>query len=808
MPTDTPAAGDTTLPTAAPADTTLPSAPPEGDTTLPTEPAPGLESTEPTKPRGGQAAAIVDAPRAPKRHAIDPAQFGAEGTGGKPDPEALALLKNKNIVLDADGIKDIKAGRIDPRVVGVLTKLGQEHKITVSCMCSDHPKLTSGGSVSNHHFGRGMDIASIDGEVVGPGSPLAREVASELSSLDPKIRPNEIGSPFAISGPGYFTDAAHQNHLHIGFKEPIKPGFKLPSGLTVDDPPEAAAPAASAAAVAPAPVVAPVTPVAPVAPVAAPAAVAAPAVAEPPPEVRKGSQAFLKAVTATAAEADRKRVSGNDSMAFLKAVEPPKASAAAAVPGAPVADIAAVAAAAPDVYPGDSAPREQIAAWMAGQAEKRGLPPELPLMASLVESGMKNVNFGDADSVGFFQMRVGIWNQGDYAGFPDKPELQVKWFLDNAESVKKARIASGKPIDDPNSYGDWIADVERPAEQYRGRYQTKLAEAQDLLKSRQAAPAAVPAAAAAVDPGAVVSAGGGGSSLGAAALQVAQSQKGVAEVGTNTGPQVDQYLAAAKVAPGNPWCASFVTWSLEKAGHKMPGGGWAGVATWVRNAEQNANGLKFVTAEEARPGDIVAYDWGGQNDFGSDGHIGFLESNVKDGKFTALEGNNADKVNVVPRSVGGGAKVVFIRVEGNAPPGSVPVQPGAAVDAAPAGAPAAASHPIDPSQFGGEGTGTGGDAGAEALALLNNKNIVLDSVGVADIKAGRIDPRVIGVLTKLSQSTRSRSRACARTTRSSPPAARSRTTSSGAERTSRRSTERPSGRAARSRARSRASSPR
>ena len=81
---------------------------------------------------------------------------------------------------------------------------------------------------------------------------------------------------------------------------------------------------------------------------------------------------------------------------------------------------------------------------MAGQAQKRGLPPELPLMASLVESGMKNLNFGDADSVGFFQMRVGIWNQGDYAGFPDKPELQVKWFLDNAEAVKKQRVAAGQ----------------------------------------------------------------------------------------------------------------------------------------------------------------------------------------------------------------------------------------------------------------------------------------------------------------------------------------------------------------------------
>ena len=118
------------------------------------------------------------------------------------------------------------------------------------------------------------------------------------------------------------------------------------------------------------------------------------------------------------------------------------------------------------------------------------------------------------------------------------------------------------------------------------------------------------------------------------------------------GPQVEEYLEAAGVAPGNPWCASFVTWALEKAGHKMPGGGWAGVATWVRNAEQGGNGLKLVSAEEARPGDIVAYDWGGQDDFGADGHIGFLDSDVKDGQFTALEGNNADAVNAVPRRVG------------------------------------------------------------------------------------------------------------------------------------------------------------
>ena len=150
-------------------------------------------------------------------------------------------------MLDDVGVADIKAGKIDPRVIGVLTKLSQEHKITVSCMCSDHSKFTSGGSISNHAFGRGLDIAAIDGEIVSPASPLAREIASELSSFDTAIRPDEIGSPFAINGPGYFTDAAHMNHVHVGFKTELPADFDLPDQLAAGSAPAtpAAAPAAA-----------------------------------------------------------------------------------------------------------------------------------------------------------------------------------------------------------------------------------------------------------------------------------------------------------------------------------------------------------------------------------------------------------------------------------------------------------------------------------------------------------------------------------------------------------------------------------
>jgi hypothetical protein len=113
----------------------------------------------------------------------------------------------------------------------------------------------------------------------------------------------------------------------------------------------------------------------------------------------------------------------------------------------------------------------------------QGIPDELPVMASLVESGLQNLNGGDRDAVGFFQMRVGIWNSGPYAGFPDDPELQLTWFVDQALAVKRQRIAAGDAEfgADPAKFGEWIADVERPAEQFRGRYQLRLDQARTLI---------------------------------------------------------------------------------------------------------------------------------------------------------------------------------------------------------------------------------------------------------------------------------------------------------------------------------------
>jgi hypothetical protein len=125
-------------------------------------------------------------------------------------------------------------------------------------------------------------------------------------------------------------------------------------------------------------------------------------------------------------------------------------------------------------YPGDTAPKAAIAAWMATGAAARGIPGELPVMAALVESELVNLKSGSADAKGYFQMRESIWS-GTYPGFPDNPELQLDWFLDQAVKVRTP------PYPDETKWGEWAADVERPAAKFRGRYQLRLGDARLLI---------------------------------------------------------------------------------------------------------------------------------------------------------------------------------------------------------------------------------------------------------------------------------------------------------------------------------------
>jgi hypothetical protein len=448
-------------------------------------------------------------------HDWDPAEFGQAGTGGSPTPETLDLLDNRNVTFDPDGIADLKAGKIDPRVVSVLGAVAEKHRISISAMVSDHSKLTAGGSISNHYYGRAVDISMVDGRPVSPGNIAARQLAVALTRLPADIRPSEIGSPWQLPGTADFSDADHQNHIHVAFDDPIDPSWAPPAGSA--EPPVAAA---------------------------------EPAEAPDEEDTAQEDAAAASAIVQNAVDPDDLEGNLDDEDAGVDeedgsnedeadeaggedddggtddeeadeggeeeggddedegqdepgegsngedatddnadGSDDPDDESSDGSDGSDGSDDGSdssgetpdLGAVDPD-YPGDDAPQEQIAAWMGDAAEKRGLPRELPVMAALTESSLRNLDSGDADSIGFFQMRVSIWDQGEYAGYGKQPHKQLDWFLDQAEAVKKQRLSGGRSVDDPNSYGEWIADIERPAAQYRGRYQLRLEEARKLLR--------------------------------------------------------------------------------------------------------------------------------------------------------------------------------------------------------------------------------------------------------------------------------------------------------------------------------------
>jgi len=157
-------------------------------------------------------------------------------TATSPAAQALALLENSNVVLDQDGVADVRDGRIDPRVVAVLATLSEDHAITISRMHGDHPQHTTAGSLSSHHLVRAMDIAAVDGRPVNAANRAARSIVAKLAVLHPAYRPDEVGTPWQIDLPGYFTDADHLDHLHVAFTTSIGPSPKQPARSVVARP--------------------------------------------------------------------------------------------------------------------------------------------------------------------------------------------------------------------------------------------------------------------------------------------------------------------------------------------------------------------------------------------------------------------------------------------------------------------------------------------------------------------------------------------------------------------------------------------
>lgn len=152
------------------------------------------------------------------------AAAGTVTTSASPTLIAM-VLANPRLDIYPAGRDDIAAGRIDARVLTVLQLLSQDHTLTVVSLKTGHSRCIGGGDypgcrVSHHWHGRAVDIAAIDGRPVNMANAVARALAERLHALPPSLRPSEVGTPWAdiTPLPGFFSDAAHARHLHLGWR--------------------------------------------------------------------------------------------------------------------------------------------------------------------------------------------------------------------------------------------------------------------------------------------------------------------------------------------------------------------------------------------------------------------------------------------------------------------------------------------------------------------------------------------------------------------------------------------------------------
>ena len=134
---------------------------------------------------------------------------------------AVAPINWENLTLSNElELRDLTHGYIDPRIVGLIGAITQEHQLTISALRSDHSEYTTSGNVSNHFFGRAMDIAAVDGVSctdTGVDAPCAN-LGRTLAYLPAPMHPTELIYCFDLDGPGpAFSLPDHCNHIHAGY---------------------------------------------------------------------------------------------------------------------------------------------------------------------------------------------------------------------------------------------------------------------------------------------------------------------------------------------------------------------------------------------------------------------------------------------------------------------------------------------------------------------------------------------------------------------------------------------------------------
>lgn len=123
----------------------------------------------------------------------------------------------------------------------------------------------------------------------------------------------------------------------------------------------------------------------------------------------------------------------------------------------------------------------------------------------------------------------------------------------------------------------------------------------------------------------------------------------------NCYPQVDP-KRKYKIKPSDDWCAMFTTVIAHMAGLNAQQFPYE-VSVWYQCEIAKQRGLYFTDVNQAKPNDLIVYDWKKGNRYN---HVGFVVS-VGNGVIRAIEGNKSNTVAYRSISVNSALVRGFIR---------------------------------------------------------------------------------------------------------------------------------------------------
>jgi hypothetical protein len=131
-----------------------------------------------------------------------------------------AVLVHAGVFVRNEDMSDLAQLRVDPRLLMTLLALATRYRLAGVGPFTRHSYYVAGTTrVSNHVFGRAVDIGTVDGALVRRDNAAAHALVVDALGLPADIRPDEVLSPWAmqVGHARGLTNADHQDHVHIGF---------------------------------------------------------------------------------------------------------------------------------------------------------------------------------------------------------------------------------------------------------------------------------------------------------------------------------------------------------------------------------------------------------------------------------------------------------------------------------------------------------------------------------------------------------------------------------------------------------------